>query len=334
MVGTDIVSGGERFTFGLHGLAEGIGVVPLLIGLFAVSEVLIQAEKKASVLSSPPDTLHLRGGRKLKIIEVWHSARTIVRSSMIGTFVGAIPGTGAAIATFVSYAAAKRASKKPEEYGKGSYEGVAASEAANSAVAGADLIPTLTFGIPGDPSAAILMGAFIAQGLRPGPSLFQEHAPVMYAIFTLLLIGNPIMLIQGWLLTGMFARIVNIRQSLLVPGIIVSCLVGAYVYHSNLGDLVLALVAGLFGYGFRKLKFPMAPLVIAFILAPRAEEALQQALIISDGDYSVFITRPIAAFFIGMTVLMLVTSIWKRPWAETMRPQPVADSSNSTEEPK
>lgn len=334
MVGTDIISGGERFTFGLHGLAEGIGVVPLLIGLFAVSEVFIQAEKKASVLSSPPDTLHLRGGRKLRIIEVWHSARTIVRSSMIGTFVGAIPGTGAAIATFVSYAASKRASRKPEEYGHGSYEGVAASEAANSAVAGADLIPTLTFGIPGDPSAAILMGAFIAQGLRPGPSLFQEHAPVMYAIFTLLLIGNPIMLVQGWLLTGMFAKIVTIRQSLLVPGIIVSCLVGAYVYHSNLGDLVLALIAGLFGYGFRKLKFPMAPLVIAFILAPRAEEALQQALIISDGDYSVFITRPIAAFFIGLTVLMLVTSIWKRPWAETLRPQTVADSSNSKEEPK
>ena len=175
MVGTDIISGGERFTFGLHGLAEGIGVVPLLIGLFAVSEVFIQAEKKASVLSSPPDTLHLKGGRTLKIIEVWHSARTILRSSMIGTFVGAIPGTGAAIATFVSYAAAKRASKKPEEFGHGSYEGVAASEAANSAVAGADLIPTLTFGIPGDPSAAILWR--VIAGAAPGPACSRNTPP-------------------------------------------------------------------------------------------------------------------------------------------------------------
>ena len=205
LVGLDAISGAERFTFSLPTLEGGIGLVPLLIGLFAVSEVLIQAEKKISQLAEKPPTSHLRGGRSLKMEEFTASGRTIFRSSIIGTIVGAIPGTGSSIATFIGYGAAKRASKKPEEFGHGSYEGVAAAEAANSAVAGADLIPTLTLGIPGGGTAAILMGAFIAQGLRPGPSLFEENATTMYAIFALLLIGNPIMLVQGWLLTGIFA---------------------------------------------------------------------------------------------------------------------------------
>lgn len=317
LVGIDIISGAERFTFDIGSLEGGVGLVPLLIGLFAVSEMLIQAEKKLTELARVPESVRLRGGRPLPLGELRNSAWTILRGSFIGTAIGAIPGTGAAIATFVSYGAAKRASRRPEEFGHGSYEGIAAAESANSAVAGADLIPTLTFGIPGDGSAAILMGAFIAQGLRPGPSLFQEHASTMYAIFTLLLLGNPIMLIQGWLLTPLFARLVTIRKSILVPTILVSCMVGAFIYHNDLDEVKLALIAGLFGYWLRKLDFPMPPLVIAFILAPRAEEALKQALLMSDGDFSIFFTRPIAAFFLGLGMLVLVLAVWKRPWTPT-----------------
>ena len=316
LIGQDIISGAERFTFGIGNIMDGVGTVPMLIGLFAVSEVLIQSEKKLSELSNPPETAHLKGGRSLDLKELVNVKWTIMRSSFIGTAVGAIPGTGAAIATFISYARAKRASKRPEEFGKGSYEGIAAAEAANSAVAGADLIPTLAFGIPGSASAAILLGAFMAQGLRPGPGLFQEHAATMYGIFTLLLIGNPIMLLQGKLLTPLFARIVTIRQSLLVPVILLFCVVGGFIYQNSIEDVKVALIFGLVGYALRKLNFPLAPLVIAYILTASAEESMKQALVLSDGDFTVFLTRPISAFFIFLSVALLGMAIWKRPWAD------------------
>jgi putative tricarboxylic transport membrane protein len=312
-VGLDAITGAERFTFGFDTLQGGIGLVPLLIGLFAISEVMIQVEKKISILSQKPATANLKGGRSLTMGEFKKSRRTILRSAIIGTIVGAIPGTGASIATFIGYGAAKRASKNPEEFGHGSYEGVAAAESANSAVAGADLIPTLTLGIPGGGTAAILMGAFIAQGLRPGPSLFEENGPTMYAIFTLLLIGNPIMLVQGWLLTPFFASIVTIRQALLIPCIILFCVVGSYIFHNNLGDVELALVSGAFGYVLRKLNFPLAPLVIAYIITPMAERSFKQAMLLSDGDYSVFFTKPISLFFIILAAIILVLSVWKQP---------------------
>lgn len=312
LVGLDAISGAERFTFGIPNLEGGVGLVPLLIGLFAVSEVLIQAERSADEMSRPPEGSHLKGGRPLPLSELRRSARTILRSSVIGTVIGTVPATGASIAAFIGYAAAKRASKTPEQFGKGCYEGIAASEAANSSVAGADLIPTLTLGIPGATTAAILMGAFIAQGLRPGPMLFQEHATTMYAIFTLLLIGNPIMLIQGWLLTGLFARLVTIRRSILFPSVLLFCVVGAYVFHNEMGDVRLALISGLFAYGLRKLNYPMAPLVIAFILTPMAERSMKQSLLLSHGDVTVFLTHPISALFLGITVLVVVSTIWRR----------------------
>jgi len=306
LIGFDAVTGAERYTFGIPSLQGGVGTIPLMIGLFAVSEVLIQTEKKNSVLSKRPETAHLKGGRSLKMKEVKSSGPTIIRSSILGTIIGAIPGTGAAIATFIGYGAAKRASKKPQDFGKGSYEGVAASEAANSAVAGADLIPTLTLGIPGSATAAILMGAFLAQGLRPGPELFEANGTTMYAIFALLLIGNPIMIVVGWILTPMFARVVTIRQALLVPGVLILCLMGVYVFRGNLGDIQLALVVGVFGYFLRKIDIPLAPLVIAFIITPIAERSMKQALILSDGDFSVFITRPLSAAFLLLAASILM----------------------------
>ena len=317
MVGFDTISGAERFTFGIMTLEGGVGLIPLLIGLFAFSEVLVQVEKKISELGQVPESAHLQGGRSLPMIELWNSARTILRSSIIGTIVGAIPGTGSSIATFIGYGAAKRASRKPEEFGKGSYEGIAAAEAANSAVAGADLIPTLTLGIPGSGTAAILMGAFIAQGLRPGPSLFEENAPIMYAIFILLLLGNPIMLIEGWFLTGLFARVVTIRQAILIPCIIIFCIVGGYINQNSLDDVELSLLIGLFGYLLRKLHFPLAPLVIAYIITPMAERSFKQALMISHGDFSVFFLRPIAGFFVILSIVVLAVTIWKRPRAQS-----------------
>ncbi len=321
LIGFDAVTGSERYTFGILSLQGGVGTIPLMIGLFAVSEVLIQAEQKNSVLSVRPDTAHLKGGRNLRLKELKFSARTILRSSVLGTLIGAIPGTGASIATFIGYGVAKRLSKKPEDFGKGSYEGVAASEAANSAVAGADLIPTLTLGIPGSATAAILMGAFLAQGLRPGPELFESNGATMYAIFALLLIGNPIMVVVGLLLTPVFARVVTIRQALLVPCVLVLCLVGVYVYQGSLGDIKLALIVGVFGYVFRKVGIPLAPLVIAFIITPIAERSMKQALILSDGEFSVFITRPISAGFLLLSVAVLVFGFRKQQLLRSRKDQ-------------
>lgn len=311
LVGLDEITGAERFTFGILNLEVGIGIVPLFIGLFAVSEVLIQAGRSAAEMSTPPEGAHLKGGRSLPFAEVWRSRRTIFRSALIGTVVGAIPATGATIASFVGYGAAKRASKAPEEFGKGAYEGIAASEAANSAVSGADLIPTITLGIPGSATTAILMGAFIAQGLRPGPMLFQEHAPVIYAIFTLLLLANPIVLLEGWLLTDLFARLVTVRRSILFPSVFFLCIVGSYAWHNDLADVRLALIAGVFAYGLRKLNYPMAPLVIAFIITPIAEKSMKQALLLSHGDALVFLTRPISAFFLVTAAFVIASTYWK-----------------------
>ena len=320
-VGEDIVSGAERFTFGIDHLVEGVLLIPMMIGLFAVSEMLIQVEKKISALSQRGISSELGRGQNLSKKEMVRNLPTIFRSSCIGTFVGAIPGTGAAIATFISYAFAQKRSKRPEEFGKGSYEGVAASEAANSAVAGADLIPTLAFGIPGSGTAAILMGAFLAQGLRPGPSLFQENAPTMYAIFTLLLLGNPIMLLEGWFLTGLFARLVTIRQSILIPLVLIFCMVGTYAFRGNVDDVITLVIFGAFGYALRKMRYPMPPLVIGFILTPTAEESFKQALLLSHGDYLTFLTKPISALFLVLSVMMLFRAAWKpvgpsRPSAE------------------
>ncbi|MBT3433030.1 MAG: hypothetical protein HOC91_01035 [Nitrospinaceae bacterium] len=189
---------------------------------------------------------------------------------------------------------------------------MAAAEAANSAVAGADLIPTLTLGIPGSGTTAILMGAFIAQGLRPGPLLFQEHGSTVYAIFTLLLLGNPITLLFGSCLTGVFARFVTIRRSILFPSVLLLSTMGVYMNQNDLGQVFVAVLFGLLGYIMRKMDYAIAPLVIAFIITPTAERSLKQALIIADGELSVFVTRPISALFLLLSVLVCVSTIWRR----------------------
>ncbi|MBT6393346.1 MAG: hypothetical protein HOJ95_01445, partial [Nitrospinaceae bacterium] len=163
--------------------------------------------------------------------------------------------------------------------------------------------------------------AFLAQGLRPGPSLFQENAPTMYAIFTLLLLGNPIMLLEGWFLTGLFARLVTIRQSILIPLVLIFCMVGTYAFRGNVDDVITLVIFGAFGYALRKMRYPMPPLVIGFILTPTAEESFKQALLLSHGDYLTFLTKPISALFLVLSVMMLFRAAWKpvgpsRPSAE------------------
>lgn len=307
-IGLDPMSGAQRFTFGSSDLIGGIGLIPLLIGLFALSEVLIEVEKMLPRLEfmsvgcdEPRATLK----------DMRSVAPTILRSSCIGFFIGLLPGIGAEIACWLSYGFAKRQSKNPEEYGKGSIEGVAAAESgANSACPG-DLIPMMVFGIPGDTVTAVLLGAFMAQGLTPGPQLFEKHATLVYGFFAVLIISNLMMLGLGYLFIRYLRRITMIPPGLLYPAVVALCFAGSFAVNSSYFDLGITVIGGVAGFIMRKLSVPIAPLVIAMLVAPGLENALRQSLQLSDGSLAIFLTRPVSAGLFAVIALGLSLVIWK-----------------------
>lgn len=298
-VGLDPIMASRRFGFDIALLDEGIALMPMMIGLFALSEFFINAEKRLSFeqvcmfkkSENPEDN-------KLTKSEVKACAKIIGVASCIGTILGAIPGIGPSIAAFASYAQAKRMSKHPEKFGHGSVEGVAAAEAGNNAVAGANLIPLLTLGIPGDVGAALLLGAFMMQGLHPGPLLFQENLDVVYAIFMALLFANLVNFIAAKQYIKVAGKVASVPTKYIFPAILLFCMVGAYGFNQSIFDVWLTLIFGILGYLLRKNGFPVAPLLIAFILEPILESSFRQSLLMSHGSLSIFITHPISAVFI------------------------------------
>jgi putative tricarboxylic transport membrane protein len=302
-VGQDQMGSVERYTFGILELTRGIPLLPVLVGLFAVSQALILAEagdKKASLTK-----MEEKQGLISSFKSVLDFKRTLFRSSFIGTTVGAIPGTGAAIASFVSYTMAKRGSKHPEKFGTGYPEGVVASESANNAVTGGALIPLLTLGIPGDPITAIMLGAFLAHGLIPGPNLFIQSADLVYGIFIVMVYIYVLMLLLGFYGSRLFAAVTGIQEAILVPVILIICFVGAYALNSSLFDVGLSVAFGVLGYILLKLDFPLAPIVMGLILGPIAEEGLRQSLIVSGGSWLIFLHHPISAAFLAITVFVV-----------------------------
>jgi putative tricarboxylic transport membrane protein len=302
-VGQDEMGSVERYTFGVLELTRGIPLLPVLVGLFAISQALIlaeMAEKKISVAD-----MEKKQGLWDSFKSVLGFKRTLLRSSVIGTTVGAIPGTGAAIASFVSYSMAKRASKNSDKFGTGYPEGVVASESANNAVTGGALIPLLTLGIPGDPITAIMLGAFLVHGLIPGPNLFIQSAELVYGIFVVMGFIYFVMLFMGYYGSRLFAAVANIREPILVPIILMICFVGAYALNSSLFDVGLSAVFGVLGYILLKLDFPLAPIVMGLILGPIAEEGLRQSLIVSGGSWLIFFQHPISAAFLAITALVV-----------------------------
>ncbi len=310
IVGLDPMLGTRRLGFGFIELDEGIALMPMLIGLFAVSEFFVNAEKKMVgkkihmfELSKDPDDNRVTGTEFKKCLKIIGSA------SVIGTFLGAIPGIGPSIAAFTSYAQAKKMSKEPEKFGHGAIEGVAAAEAGNNAVAGANLIPLLTLGIPGDIGAAILLGAFMIQGLHPGPLLFKEHLDVIYAIFMSLLLAN----LFNFLIAGQYikiaSKIANVPKWYIFPAVLAFCFVGAYGFNQSIFDIWITLLFGLLGYILRKNGFPVAPLLIAFILEPILERSFRQSLLLSGGSPLIFFIKPISMIFIIMTTVSIVLLI-------------------------
>jgi putative tricarboxylic transport membrane protein len=293
----------DRYTFGILDLTRGIPLLPVLVGLFAISQALILCEASVQkvTLLSVADKIGLADTFRL-VARYW---RTLLKSSFIGTTVGAIPGTGAAIASFVSYSEAKRSSPEGEKFGSGQVEGVVASESSNNAVTGGALIPLLTLGIPGDPITAIMLGAFLVHGLIPGPNLFLEAGDLVYGIFITMLVIYFLVLALGFYGARFFAAIVRLKESILVPVILVICFVGAYAVNNSLFDVGLSLIFGVLGYFLSKLDFPLAPIVMGLILGPIAEEGLRQSLMVSGGSWLIFLTHPIAAVFLGITVLVI-----------------------------
>jgi putative tricarboxylic transport membrane protein len=305
-IGLDPMSGYQRFTFGVPDLLAGISLVPLLIGMFALSEILIQVEQhglRASALDP--------GHNRVTLRELRGVLPAILRSTGIGIFLGALPGIGAEISCWIAYGTAQKRSKNPDEYGKGSLEGVAAAESGNNAVCPAALIPMMVFGIPGDTITAVLLGAFMAQGLLPGPLLFVEHGEVIYGLFAILLVTNVMLLVFGYAAIRYLARVVLIPSGLLLPAVTTLCFAGAFAVNSSYFDIVIMVAGGLAGYLMRKAEVPIPPLVISLLLAPPFENALRQSLTLSDNDPAIFVNRPIAAVITALLIVSLVLFAWK-----------------------
>jgi len=304
-VGLDPITASRRLCFDIADLDSGISFIPLLIGLFALSEVIYQFGKKSVTLDDHFVIKHSSdpADNRVSWLEFKSVFRTIMRGTGIGTGIGIIPGIGVGIASFMSYARAKQASKNPDLFGKGSLEGVAASESGNSAVVGATFIPLLTLGIPGDIVTAVIMGAFLIQGLAPGPLLFKEHLTTIYAIFIGFIICDIVYFIIGSIAMKYAAYLSKVPRNILFPIILVFCIVGTYAIDNSVFDIGVMILFGIIGFFMIKLGFAAAPLVIAFVLSPIGEAALRQSLLISSGSLSIFVTRPISLGFLILTMI-------------------------------
>jgi putative tricarboxylic transport membrane protein len=308
-VGVDSISGRYRFTFGIPTLTDGLGLVPVIMGLFGVSEVLSNLEQLArerTIYSAPMKGL-------LPNREDWQrSTVAIARGSLLGFFLGILPGAGAIIASFAAYATEKRVSNHPERFGSGAIEGVAGPEAANNAAAGGAFIPLLTLGIPANPVMAILLGALMIQGLQPGPFLMTRAPDLFWGTIASMYIGNAMLLVLNLPLIGIWTRLLRVPYALLFPLILLFCLIGSYSVSNNVGDGVVMWAFGILGYLLRKFDYEPAPLILAMVIGPLMEEALRQSLILSAGSFGIFVERPISAGFILAAALLLVLPLFTR----------------------
>lgn len=300
-VGLDLVYGTDRFVFGSVELMAGLSFIPVLIGLFALPEVI-------NYYAQPP-TLETEAFDPRKTRASWMDFRrcfkSILRGSLIGVVMGAIPGIGGAPAAFLSYSEAKRTSPRSGNFGKGELEGVAAAEAGNNGVAGSTMIPLLALGIPGDVITAVILGAFMIHGLRPGPLMFQENIDLIYALFMGIILSSVFLFGIGKLAIRLFRRIAQIPYSILFPLVLVLCVFGAYAVNHSLFDVLVMMIMGVIGYLMLKFGLPAAPFLIAFILGPLLEDNFRQALLLSRGSLDIFVRSEITWIFWALTVLSL-----------------------------
>lgn len=306
IVGLDPISGTPRFTFGSFAFENGFQLIPVLIGLFAVSEVLLQVFEREPV-ATDAEMPELQSSA-VRLVELWRMRATLLLSSVIGTFVGILPGIGSTVPAFMSYNLARSRSLESETFGKGAPEGVAAPEAANNAVTGGALVPTLALGIPGDAVTAVILGAFMLHGLAPGPFLFRDHGLEIYAIFEALLLSSIPTVILGLLFFRVAIHVTRIKPKHLLPAITILAIFGAFSVNNNLFDVWVMLGAGVFGFMFQRGGFPLPPLLIGLILGLPFEQSLRQALLTSGGSFEIFVHSPITVGLLALIVISVAIS--------------------------
>ena len=284
------------------------GILAGVIGLFAVSEVLVQIEEVITEKEVNVETVKNKNYMNLK--ELKHCMPTILKSGILGTLIGAIPGAGADISAFICYNEAKRANKN-EKFGEGSLIGVAAPESGNNGVTGGALVPLLTLGVPGDAVAAVLLGALIIQGLTPGPLLFEQNPDIVYGLFSAMIIGNILLLIIGLAGIKFYSKIVDIPKKFMIPCILVLSTIGSYSMNNSTFDIFITLTFGVVGYIMTKINIPISPIVLSVILGPMLETNLRKSVIMYEGSYSFLYTRPITIFFLLLTFISIYSSICK-----------------------
>jgi len=314
-IGLDVITGLPRFTLGINELTDGVGIIPLVMGLFGISEILENLEG-----SLQTEIFKTRVKNLWPSFQDWMEAKwAILRGSLIGFVLGILPGGGAVISTFVAYAVEKKISKHPERFGTGAIEGVAAPESANNAAAGGSLIPLLSLGIPPNPIMAIFFSALIIHGVQPGPLLIKQHPDLFWGLVASLYLGNALLLVLNLPLIGMWVKVLEIPYRILFPLILLFCLIGAYSMNNVTFDLYVMLIFGLFGWIMRKFGYEGAPLVLAYVLGPMLENALRQSLLISQGSFTIFFTRPISGIALGFAFLLLLSNLF--PYFKKRREQ-------------
>ena len=306
-VGLDLVTGLPRFTFEIDELTDGVGIGPTAMGLFGIAEVLANLEQR----------FEGREVFKTKIDRLWPSLKdwkasiwAIGRGSVIGFFLGILPGGGAVLASFVSYAAEKKLSKHPERFGTGEIEGVAGPESANNAGTGGSLIPLFSLGIPATPTMALLFSMFLIHGIQPGPLFMKTHSDIFWGLVASMYLGNVLLLILNLPLVGIWVKVLKIPYRILFPLIILFCLIGAYSLNNSTVDIFVMILFGIVGYLMRKFGYEGPPLILAFVLGPIMEQALRQSLLISKGSFMIFVTRPISAITLIIAGLLLLSTVF------------------------
>jgi putative tricarboxylic transport membrane protein len=306
-IGSDPVSGVQRFTFGSADLLDGVKPILVMVGLFAVTEMLVQ-------IGEPPWAKGGQTSTKLKLPD-WTMSKRLFKPQAIGAVIGTVegvtPGAGGTIAAFMAYSEAKRWSKHPEEFGKGSPEGVAAPESANNVVTATALVPLLSLGIPGSNSAAILLGGFLIHGLQPGPMLFQKAPEVVYGLYGGLFIANIAMVLIGLVILSPCMWLVNRPKPYLIAFILALVMSGVYAIHQSIFECGLVLAIGVLGYGMRLLRLPVLPLVLGLVLGYLVESNYRRSLLISGGEHSIFVTDPVSAILLGIALVLGLYTGWK-----------------------
>jgi TctA family transporter len=305
LVGTDVNTGVQRFTFDIPDLADGIGFVIVAMGMFGVAEIIINLEYKETRQVFTSNVGRLLPSAK----DMRDSLPAILRGTAVGSFLGILPGGGALLSSFAAYSVEKKVSKEPESFGKGNIRGVAAPESANNAGAQTSFIPMLTLGIPGNAVMALMIGAMMIQGIAPGPQVMSERPDLFWGMIASMWVGNLMLVILNLPLIGMWIKLLTVPYRLLYPAILLFCCVGVYSINNNAYDVLFMALFAMLGYVCIKLECEPAPLILGFILGPLMEENLRRAMLLSRGDPTTFVTKPISAVLLGFAVLLLLVVI-------------------------